>query len=97
MEHLIGHDIIIKRAFQAIDQASWSEEELRSYDQLTKINWDNLAVEQQKIEDAEVRGERRREIAIVKKMLLKQRPMEEIMETTDLSREEIEKIIIIIE
>ncbi len=36
MEHLIGHDIIIKRAFQAIDQASWTEEELNTYDHITK-------------------------------------------------------------
>jgi predicted transposase/invertase (TIGR01784 family) len=56
MEHLIGKDIIIKRAFQAIDQASWSEEELRTYDQITKTRLDNLAVEQQNIEDAEARG-----------------------------------------
>ncbi|KAJ6644922.1 Serine recombinase PinE [Pseudolycoriella hygida] len=56
MEHLIGKDIIIKKAFQAIDQASWSEEELRTYDKLVKTELDNLAVEQQKIEDAQARG-----------------------------------------
>ena len=57
MEHLIGKDIIIKRAFEAIDQASWSEEELNTYDKITKTRLDNLAVEQQKLENAEARGE----------------------------------------
>jgi predicted transposase/invertase (TIGR01784 family) len=59
IEHLIGKDFIIKRAFEAIDQASWTEEELRTYERITKANLDNLAVEQQKIEDAEARGEAR--------------------------------------
>jgi predicted transposase/invertase (TIGR01784 family) len=57
MENLIGHDVIIKRAFQAIDQASWSEEELRSYEHSVKVELDNLVVEQQKIEDAKAEGE----------------------------------------
>ncbi|KAJ6644822.1 putative sugar phosphate isomerase [Pseudolycoriella hygida] len=46
MEHLIGRDIIIKKAFQAIDQASWSEEELRTYEKLVKTELDNLAKSQ---------------------------------------------------
>ena len=31
IEYLTGKDPIIKRAFEAIDQASWTEEELRTY------------------------------------------------------------------
>jgi predicted transposase/invertase (TIGR01784 family) len=61
MEQLIGSDMIIKRAFQVIDQAGWSEEELRTYEHIVKTNMDNAAVEEQKIEDAEVRGEARGE------------------------------------
>ena len=53
IEHLIGSDVIIRRAFEAIDQAAWTEEELNTYDKITKTRLDNLAVEQQKIEDAE--------------------------------------------
>ena len=59
MEKLIGNDVGIKLAFQAIDQASWAEEELNAYEKLVKTQLDNLAVEQQKIEDAEARGEAR--------------------------------------
>jgi len=93
MEHLIGKDLIIKRAFQAIDQASWSEEQLRTYDKITKTELDNLAVEQQKLEDAEARGtaigEARGKAEIAKKMLDKNRSLEEIIELTGLTKEEI--------
>ena len=96
MDHLIGKDIIIKRAFQAIDQASWSEEELRTYEQITKTRLDNLAVEQQKIEDAEVRGEARgkaeRDIEIAKAMLKDGDAIEKIAKITGLSTAKIVKL-----
>lgn len=57
IQDLIGKDIIIKRAFEAIDQAAWSEIELRTYEDREKKNMDALAIEEQKIEDAEARGE----------------------------------------
>jgi predicted transposase/invertase (TIGR01784 family) len=93
MENLIGHDVIIKRAFQAIDQASWSEEELRSYEHSVKVELDNLVVEQQKLEDAKAEGEARGKIegkiAIAKKMLLKGSSLDEVIEMTGLREEEI--------
>ncbi len=71
MENLIGHDFIIKKAFYALDQASWSEEELNTYEKMIKTEMDNLAVEGQKIMDAEAkgetRGEARQKIPIAKK------------------------------
>ncbi|KJV80982.1 putative permease [Rickettsia hoogstraalii str. RCCE3] len=100
MEHLIGEDPIIKKAFYALDQASWSEEELNTYEKMVKTEMDNLAVEEQKIMDAEAKGEARGEakgearqkISMAKKMLAKNRPLDEIIEFTDLTEEEIEKL-----
>ncbi|UCM85920.1 MAG: Rpn family recombination-promoting nuclease/putative transposase [Rickettsia endosymbiont of Culicoides impunctatus] len=108
IEHLIGKDEIIRRAFEAVDQASWSEEELRTYEKITKTRLDNLAVEQQKIEDAEVRGEARGEargkaegktegkaeekIATAKEMLIDNEPMERIVKYTKLTLEKIKKL-----
>lgn len=102
MEHLIGHDIIIKRAFQAIDQASWTEEELNTYDHITKTQLDNLAVEQFKIEQAEkaaeTRGEARGEArgekkkAIAKILLKENMTSEYIAKITGLSIEEINNL-----
>ncbi len=91
MEHLIGHDIIIKRAFQAIDQASWAKEELNVYDHITKTQLDNWAVEQFKIEQAEkvaeARGREEEKIAMAKEMLLDNEPMGKIIKYTKLSKE----------
>ena len=96
IEHLIGSDIIIRRAFEAIDQAAWTEEELNTYDKMTKTRLDNLAVEQQKIEDAEIRGEARgiakRDIEIAKKMLSKNHSISDVSDLTGLSLEEISKL-----
>ena len=57
IEHLIGKDIIIKRAFEAVDQASWTEAELNTYEQITKARLDSIAIEQQKLEEAKAEGE----------------------------------------
>ena len=108
ISHLIGEDMIIRRAFEAIDQASWSEAELNTYEQLNKTYMDNLAVEQQKIEDAEARGEARGEVRgeargeikgrseekveIARKMLSQNYPIADISKLTALSIEEISKL-----
>ncbi|MDR0774477.1 MAG: transposase, partial [Rickettsia sp.] len=96
IEHLIGKDEIIRRAFEAVDQASWSEAELNTYEQMTKARLDNLAVEQQQIEDAEARGKAEgkaeEKIGTAKKMLTKRKPIDEIIEFTGLTIKEIEKL-----
>jgi predicted transposase/invertase (TIGR01784 family) len=100
MEHLIGKDIIMKRAFEAIDQASWSEEELRTYEQLTKTMLDNLAVEQQKIEDAEARGkaegkaegENKKAMEIAKNLLSQNIDINIISAATGLTHEQINNL-----
>ena len=88
IEHLIGSDIIIRRAFEAIDQAAWTEEELNTYDKITKIRLDNLAVEQQKIEDAEIRVK----VEIAKNLLTQKVDINTISTATGLSLEEISKL-----
>ncbi|WP_367364112.1 Rpn family recombination-promoting nuclease/putative transposase [Candidatus Tisiphia endosymbiont of Nedyus quadrimaculatus] len=108
MEHLIGHDIIIKRAFQAIDQASWTEAELNTYDKITKTQLDNLAVEQFKIAQAEKAAEARgreeerkisetklkeERITIARKLLKENMTSEHIANITGLSIEEINKLL----
>ncbi|WP_231259257.1 hypothetical protein [Rickettsia canadensis] len=45
MEHLIGHDFIIKKAFYVLDQAHWSEEDFNTYEKIIKTEMANLAVE----------------------------------------------------
>jgi len=105
IEDLVGKDLIIKRAFEAVDQASWTEEELRTYEHMTKVELDNLAVEQQKIEDAEARGEAKGKAQgmmegeakgkaeLIQMMLNSGSSIEVISKITGLSIAEIEKLI----
>ncbi|KJV74169.1 PD-(D/E)XK nuclease transposase family protein [Orientia tsutsugamushi str. TA763] len=51
---IIGEDLIIKRAYEALDQFNWSEDELITYEQELKRIWDNKAVEDYKLERAKV-------------------------------------------
>ncbi|WP_341788624.1 MULTISPECIES: Rpn family recombination-promoting nuclease/putative transposase [unclassified Rickettsia] len=88
MEHLIGQDLIMKKAFYALDQASWSEEDLNTYEKMVKTEMDNLAVEEQKIEDAKNKVK----MSMAKKMLANNEPTERITEYTGLTSEEIEKL-----
>ena len=102
--HLIGGDVIIRRAFEAIDQASWTEEELRTYEHIIKTRLDNLAVEQQIIEDAEARakarvfeeskakGKEERNIEIAKNLLSQNIDVNIISAATGLSNEQIKKL-----
>ena len=96
MNNLIGKDIIMQRAFEAIDQASWTEEELRTYEHIIKAKLDNLAVEQQKLEDAEakgkIEGKAEGKIEIARKMLADNLPLETISKYSGLSIDEIIEI-----
>lgn len=63
---------------------------------MIKTEMDNLAVEEQKIMDAEAkgeaRGEARQKISIAKKMLAKNKPLDKIIDFTGLTEKEIEQL-----
>ncbi|WP_458692631.1 hypothetical protein [Rickettsia australis] len=64
---------------------------------MVKTEMDNLTVEEQKIMDAllakgEAIGKAREKVTMAKKILAKNRPLDEIMEFTDLTEEEIKKL-----
>ena len=100
IRHLIGKDLIMQRAFEAIDQASWTPKQLHTYEKLEKAKLDIIAVEQQMIEDAEARGLLRGEvkgkiegkIEVARKMLSKNITINEISEITGLTIDELRKI-----
>ena len=87
----------IKEALDLAEEAVYTPEELASYDKY----WDVISIEKTLLGNAERRGEERGEIcgeikgekkakiAIVKKLLAKGYPLEEIAVLTDLTQEEI--------
>jgi predicted transposase/invertase (TIGR01784 family) len=56
LEQIIGSDQIIKRAYEALDQFYWTEQELGLYEQERKRVRDEAAILAQKIDDATEKG-----------------------------------------
>ncbi len=56
LQRVIGKDAIIHRAYTALDQFNWTENELAAYDALKKLHMDNKAVLAQQIHDAKTEG-----------------------------------------
>ena len=101
LKKIIGSDAVIERAYEALDQFNWTENELIAYEQETKRVWDNRAVEEYKLAQAETKGrtegkaegEKEKAILIAKKMMARNKPIEEIMELTELTAEEIKALV----
>ena len=56
LKQIIGSDLVIERAYEALNQFNWNETELLEYEQEIKRIMDNKAVESYMIEAAEARG-----------------------------------------
>ena len=56
LKQIIGSDLVIERAYEALNQFNWNETELLEYEAETKRIMDNKAVESYMIETAEARG-----------------------------------------
>ena len=56
LDRIIGSDLILKRAYEELNQFSWNEEELHTYEQALKQQRDARAIEDAKWEDAEKIG-----------------------------------------
>jgi len=96
LKKIIENDAIIKRAYEELDRFSWSEMELHDYESVEMKKDADEAVLDAAIEAALDKGEKRGEIkrakSIVFKMLKLSLPVEEIVEVTGLSREEVDSL-----
>jgi predicted transposase/invertase (TIGR01784 family) len=104
MDQLIGEDHSIGRAFEAIDQASWDEDDLMRYEGYQKTLLDNAMIEDTKIHDAKAEGkaegeakgkaegERNKAIETARNMLSENFDIAIIAKCTGLSEEEIKNL-----
>lgn len=96
LKKIIGSDFVIERAYEALDQFNWTESELIAYEQETKRVWDNRAVEEYKLAQAETKGkaegEKEKAILIAKKMLAEGFDINIIAKITELTAEEIKTL-----
>jgi predicted transposase/invertase (TIGR01784 family) len=67
LEKLVGQDDIIERAYEELNRFSWNQEELLTYDQSEKYEWDYQACMEQKLDEGVAQG-----VAKVAKNLLAQ-------------------------
>jgi len=93
LEKIIGSDEVIREAYEALDQFSWSPEELNTYEQAKKRELDAAAIlAQQKaegIEEGIKKGQKNASLTIAKKMLDQGFELGTIIQVTDLSEQEI--------
>ena len=75
----------IKEALELVEEAAFTPGELYAYDK----HWDAISIEKTLLRDAEIRGEKKAKIAIIKQLLAKGYSLEEITALTDLTQEEV--------
>ena len=88
LKKIIGTDLVLQQAYTALDRFSWSEEDLRNYEQAEKYEGAYIASMDQKYDEGKV--ERNREIA--KEMLLDDKPIKKIIKYSNLTSIEISEI-----
>jgi len=86
------HNQIIERAYEELNRFSWNEDEIRTYDQALKYEWDQQAIIDQKYDDGLAKGKFQERILIAKNMLAAGLSIQQIADFTSLSVTEIEKI-----
>jgi predicted transposase/invertase (TIGR01784 family) len=100
LKRIIGSDLVIARAYEALNQYNWTEAELNTYEREKKRVLDEQAVLEQKLDDAEARGiekgkaegKAEGKMEVAKAMLAKNKPLDEISAFTGLTLQEIEKL-----
>ncbi len=103
LQKIIGNDTIIHRAYTALDQFNWTDNELATYEELKRIHIDNKAALAQQIYEAEVNaknakaegkaiGIEKEKIQTAKRLLQAGCGIDLIAQATDLSKEQIEDL-----
>ena len=105
LQEMIGNDAIIQKAYTALDQHYWTENELATYEELKRIYMDNKAARAQEIYEAEVNvknakaegkiegeaiGIEKGKIEVAKQLLQNEVGIDVIARSTGLSKEQIE-------
>ncbi|MEM6338673.1 MAG: Rpn family recombination-promoting nuclease/putative transposase [Pseudomonadota bacterium] len=85
LKKLIGSDLVINKAYEALNQFNWTEQELIAYEQELKRIRDNRAAEDYLIE----KGKAERDIEIAKNLLRQNVDLSIISASTGLSPEEL--------
>ncbi len=89
---LIGPDPIIERAYDQLNQLTWSEQELLTYQQAEKYEKAYVASMDQKIEEGKLEGEKSTQLKIARNLLKQKIDIHTIRAATGLSENEIKSL-----
>ena len=104
LKEIIGNDSIIKRAYTALNQFNWNENELRDYQDMNRVIMDNMAILDHKMDVGEARGRKKGriegeaiglkkgKIELAKRLLQNGVGIDVIALSADLSKEQIEAL-----
>lgn len=98
LDKIVGHDLIIERAYEELSRFSWNEAELLTYDQTEKYEGAYQASLAQKFDEGLARGlekglekgERKAQLAIATNLLSKNFSLPQICELTGLELDELQ-------
>lgn len=96
IQRIAGSNPAIQKAFEALNQFNWTDEELYSYRDAEKRQRDALAIVDQKLRDAEEKGKAEGiiegKLKVAQKLLSSGMSIKQVMELTDLSFQEVEQL-----
>ncbi|MGB7128299.1 MAG: PD-(D/E)XK nuclease family transposase [Candidatus Rhabdochlamydia sp.] len=102
LEKVIGKDDIFRKAYAALDQYHWTENEVMNYDRHTRIDMDHRAIMGQKFDEGraiglkkafeETKDEEDTDVELVKLLLEHKIGIDIIVQHTDLAVEQIEDL-----
>ena len=92
LEKLIGSDLVIKQAYDALSQFNWSEPELLAYDEEIKRIRDNIAALDYQYDKGIEKGIEKGMFKIAKDMIAKNYPLSDISSLTAISLDELQKL-----
>ncbi|MGL4540491.1 MAG: Rpn family recombination-promoting nuclease/putative transposase, partial [Candidatus Rhabdochlamydia sp.] len=106
LQKITGSDNIIHKAYMALNQFYWTEDELRDYEDMNRVMMDNMAILEHKSNEGEARGLKKGlkkgriegeaigiekgKIEMAKQLLQNGVGIEMIAQSSDLSKEQIE-------
>jgi predicted transposase/invertase (TIGR01784 family) len=92
LEKIVGQDDIIERAYEELNRFSWNEEELFTYEQAEKYEWDYHACMEQKYDEGIAKGKAEEKAEVVKNLFAQGCDIPFITSITGLSKQEIESL-----
>ena len=92
LDKFFSKDTVIKKAYQALEAANWTEAELNTYEKEQKRIRDLQAAYDYMLDKGKAEGETNKALEIARNMIAKGYKIEDISEMTGLSKEEIESL-----